>query len=71
MTSPSWRDKTYVVRNDYRRAERRPATLFTMHGGGHSVPGPKKPPFRMGRTDRGLGTVGAVSEFVGFGGAPR
>uniref|UniRef100_A0AAU3GZ74 Uncharacterized protein n=1 Tax=Streptomyces sp. NBC_01401 TaxID=2903854 RepID=A0AAU3GZ74_9ACTN len=67
MTSPRRRDRTYVARTDHRQAGHPPVTLFTVHGGGHSVPGPKKAPFLVGRTNRDFDTVGAVSEFFGLG----
>jgi len=66
VTRPGRRGAGYVTRTDYRQAGHHPVTLFTVHGGGHSVPGSKKAPFLMGRTNRDLDTVAAVSGFFGL-----
>jgi polyhydroxybutyrate depolymerase len=62
---------TRVDRTDYRQADRLPVTLYTVHGGGHSIPGPKSasPRFIMGRTDHTLDTAQAISEFFGLANA--
>jgi polyhydroxybutyrate depolymerase len=62
---------TRVDRTDYRQPDRLPVTLYTVHGGGHSIPGPKSvtPRFLMGRTDHTLDTAQAISEFFGLANA--
>jgi len=67
LTSPA-SSPTRVERTDYRQAGHPPVTLYTVHGGGHSIPGPKSatPRFLMGRTDHTLDTVKAIDEFFGL-----
>jgi polyhydroxybutyrate depolymerase len=36
--------KTWVERTDYRQDGHEPVTLYTVHGGGHVIPGPKRAP---------------------------
>jgi polyhydroxybutyrate depolymerase len=59
---------TRVDRTDYRQPDRPRVTLYTVHGGGHSIPGPKNasPRFLMGRTDHTFDTVEAISKFFGL-----
>ena len=59
---------TRVDRTDYYQSDRLPVTLYTVHGGGHSIPGPKTatPRFLMGRTDRALDTAREIGEFFGL-----
>ena len=59
---------TRVDRTDYRRPGHPPVTLYTVHAGGHTIPGPKtaRPRFLMGRTDHTLGTAQAIDEFFGL-----
>ncbi|MFC1434014.1 PHB depolymerase family esterase [Streptacidiphilus sp. N1-3] len=61
-------EPTWVERTDYRQQDREPVTLFTVHEGGHSIPGPKKarPRILMGRTDRSFDTALAITEFFGL-----
>ena len=58
-----------VDRTDYRRPGHQPVTLYTVHGGGHTIPGPKtaRPRILMGRTDHTLDTAQAITEFFGLG----
>jgi polyhydroxybutyrate depolymerase len=69
-SAPSGR--TQVDRTDYWQPDRLPVTLYTVHGGGHSIPGPKSatPRFLMGRTDHTLDTAQAISEFFGLANTP-
>jgi polyhydroxybutyrate depolymerase len=62
---------TRVDRTDYRQPDRLPVTLYTVHGGGHSIPGLKSasPRFIMGRTDHTLDTAQAITEFFGLASA--
>lgn len=61
---PTWTEST-----DYRQPGRRPVTLYTVHGGGHTIPVRTKgrPHILtraiMGATDRTLDTSQAISEF--------
>jgi polyhydroxybutyrate depolymerase len=66
--TPAAAGPTRVDRTDYHQSDRAPVTLYTVHGGGHSIPGPKNasPRFLMGRTDHTLDTVEAISEFFGL-----
>jgi polyhydroxybutyrate depolymerase len=63
--TPAAAGPTRVDRTDYRQPDRPPMTLYTVHGGGHSIPGPKnaRPRFLMGRTDHTFDTVQAINEF--------
>jgi polyhydroxybutyrate depolymerase len=47
---PGARRGTRTEVTAYREAGKAPATLYTVHGGGHTVPGPKAAPFVLGRT---------------------
>ena len=38
--------KTSVTRTDYQQECKPPVTLYTVHAGGHTIPGPRKAPFR-------------------------
>lgn len=58
--------KTSVTRADYRQDGRPPVTLYTVHGGGHTIPGPRKAPFIMGRTTQDLNTAEAIGQFFGL-----
>ncbi|MER6948453.1 PHB depolymerase family esterase [Nonomuraea sp. NPDC000554] len=57
---------TSVTATDYRQADRPPVTLYTVHGGGHTVPGPRHAPRVMGRTCADLNTAEAIGEFFGL-----
>jgi polyhydroxybutyrate depolymerase len=37
-----------------------------VHGGGHTIPGPRKAPFVMGRTTHDLDAAEAIGEFFGL-----
>jgi polyhydroxybutyrate depolymerase len=59
---------TRIERADYRQPDRLPVILYTVHGGGHSIPGPKNavPRFLMGPTDHTLDTAREIDEFFGL-----
>jgi polyhydroxybutyrate depolymerase len=59
-------DRTSVERTDHRQDGRPPVTLYTIHGGGHVVPGPGRPPFIMGRVTRSLVAAHALGEAFGI-----
>jgi polyhydroxybutyrate depolymerase len=65
--TPAPTSPTRVERTDYRQTDRPPVTLYTVYGGGHSIPGPKSatPRFLMGRTDHTLDTAQAITKFFG------
>ncbi len=54
---------TSVTALDYRQDGRPPTTLYTVHGGGHTVPGPHPAPRIMGRTCPNLNLAEAISAF--------
>lgn len=56
---------TSVTATDYRQAGTPPVSLYTVHAGGHTVPGVRPAPRVMGRTS-GLNTAEAVAEFFGL-----
>ncbi|GAA0582060.1 PHB depolymerase family esterase [Paractinoplanes ferrugineus] len=47
-----------VERSDYGRA-----VLYTIHGGGHTIPGPRKQPAILGRTSHEVDTATLMTEF--------
>lgn len=55
--------RTSVTRTDYRADGKPSVTLFTVEGGGHVIPNPRKAPRIMGRTTRDLVAAEAVAEF--------
>lgn len=59
-------DRTRIERTDYHAEARPPVRLYTVHGGGHVVPGDKKAPRIMGRTSRQLRTVDEIALFFGL-----
>lgn len=60
------RTGTTVSRTDHRQQGHAPMTLFTVHGGGHTIPGPKPSPALIGRTATSLHTARTIGEFFGF-----
>jgi len=63
--------RTSVTRTDYRQDGKAPVTLYTVHAGGHTIPGPRKAPFLLGRTTRDLDAAEAISRFFGLVPAPE
>jgi polyhydroxybutyrate depolymerase len=59
-------DRTSVERTDHRQDGLPAVTLYTVHGGGHVVPGPGRPPFIMGRTTRSLVAADALGGAFGI-----
>ncbi|SDS38067.1 alpha/beta hydrolase family esterase [Actinoplanes derwentensis] len=55
-----------VTRIDHRQDGCAPVTLYAVHGGGHTVPGPKASPVLMGRTATDVLTVPAMVDFFAF-----
>ncbi|MCP2265522.1 polyhydroxybutyrate depolymerase [Promicromonospora thailandica] len=64
-------DRTWIEQSDFRQDGRPPVRLLTVHGGGHTVPGPGRAPFFIGRTARSVSVASAVAEHLGIGVAPR
>jgi polyhydroxybutyrate depolymerase len=62
---PASDGKTSVERTEYRQDGREPVVLYTVHGGGHTVPGPAKAPFVVGRTALDVDTAELVARFFG------
>lgn len=58
--------KTSVTRTDYQQDGKLPVTLYTVHGGGHTIPGPRQAPFVLGRTTRHLNAAEAIGRFFGL-----
>jgi polyhydroxybutyrate depolymerase len=58
--------KTSVTRTDYRQDGKLPVTLYTVHAGGHTIPGPRKAPFILGRTTHDLNAAEAIGQFFGL-----
>jgi polyhydroxybutyrate depolymerase len=60
------RERTWIEQSDYRQEGRPPVRLLTVHGGGHTVPGPGRAPFFIGRTARSVSTAAVVAEHLGI-----
>lgn len=58
---------TWIEQTDHRQDGRPPVRLLTVHGGGHTVPGPGRQPFFIGRTVRSPRTADVVAEHLGLG----
>jgi polyhydroxybutyrate depolymerase len=54
---------TTVERLEYRAEGRPPVALYTVVGGGHTIPGPKPAPFIVGRTSKALDTAELLAQF--------
>jgi polyhydroxybutyrate depolymerase len=62
---PRTRDRTWIEQSDFRQDSLPPVRLLTVHGGGHTVPGPGRAPFFIGRTARGVSIAAAIAEHLG------
>jgi polyhydroxybutyrate depolymerase len=58
--------KTSVTRTDYQQDGKPPVTLYTVHAGGHTIPGSRKAPFVLGRTNHDLNAAEAIGQFFGL-----
>lgn len=56
--------KTSMTRTDFRQVGHEPVTLYTVHGGGHTVPGPTPSPRLMGRTGVDVYAARAVADLM-------
>ncbi|MEU8819919.1 dienelactone hydrolase family protein [Actinoplanes sp. NPDC048796] len=55
--------KTFVERTEYREPGHPPVALYTVHGGGHTIPGPAQAPAVMGRTNQDVRTAQLIDDF--------
>lgn len=58
--SAVWTEQT-----DHVQPGARPVRLLAVHGGGHTVPGPKRAPIVLGRTERSWSVAGELVDFLG------
>ncbi len=58
--------RTSVSRTDYRQDGHAPVTLYTVHGGGHTIPGPAPSPRLVGRTTADVHVTEAIAAFFAF-----
>jgi polyhydroxybutyrate depolymerase len=65
---PAANGRTSVERTAYRQDGRPPVVLYTVHGGGHTVPGPVSAPAVLGRTNHDVSTARLVAEEFAIGG---
>ncbi|RSD25058.1 alpha/beta hydrolase family esterase [Amycolatopsis eburnea] len=57
---------TEVERSEYREEGKPPVVLYTIRGGGHTVPGPAKNPAVLGKTSRESDAADLVGTFFGL-----
>lgn len=55
--------RTWIERTDYRQDGHQRVRLYTVHGGGHTIPGPRKAPFILGPTNGDISAAAEVAEF--------
>lgn len=60
------RSGTWVEQTDYRDGNHPSVRLLTLHGAGHIVPGPKRAPFILGRTNRDVSAAMVAAEYFGL-----
>ncbi|MDW5325660.1 hypothetical protein [Plantactinospora sp. KLBMP9567] len=53
---------TSVERTEYRQQGRPPVVLYTVHGGGHTIPGLAKAPAILGKTNQDISTADLVTD---------
>ncbi len=58
--------RTWVERTAYEQDGRDPVVLYTVHGGGHTVPGPRRAPFVLGATSTDVVVADLVGELDRF-----
>ncbi|MFD2796347.1 alpha/beta hydrolase family esterase [Promicromonospora vindobonensis] len=63
-TGGQHRARTWVEQTDFREEGRPPVRLLTVHGGGHTVPGPRRAPFVLGRTAQDISAAPLLAEFL-------
>ncbi|MFF4054095.1 alpha/beta hydrolase family esterase [Streptomyces chartreusis] len=57
---------TSVELTTYQQQDRPPVVLYTVHGGGHTIPGPAKAPAVLGKTNQDIDTAELVDELFGI-----
>ncbi|MGW6796954.1 alpha/beta hydrolase family esterase [Streptomyces chartreusis] len=57
---------TSVERTAYQQKDRPSVVLYTVHGGGHTIPGHAKAPAVLGKTNQDIHTAELVGEFFGI-----
>lgn len=67
ISAPAASPKLWVSRTDFEQAGLPPVRLVTVHGGGHTIPGPKKAPRLIGRTATDVTAADELAEFLGVG----
>lgn len=55
---------TWIEQTDYQQNGHPPVRLLTVHGGGHTVPGPKKAPFILGKTSQDISAATAAADIL-------
>lgn len=60
------KDPCTVEQTAYCQDGRQPVVLYTIHAGGHTIPGTKKAPFVLGRTAMQFDAVAAIGAFFGL-----
>ena len=63
---PESAGRTAVERVDYRQNGSQPVVLYTIHGGGHTIPGPAAGPAVLGKTSRQVNTAELAGTFFGL-----
>lgn len=58
------RHGTWVEQTDFSQTSRPSVRLITVHGGGHTVPGPGHPPIILGRVDRTISASVSTADFL-------
>ncbi|MBO0610756.1 alpha/beta hydrolase family esterase [Myceligenerans salitolerans] len=58
------RGRTWTEQTDHLEEGRPPVRLLTVHDGGHTVPGPHRAPFILGRTAQNFSTASLLAEFL-------
>lgn len=66
-TLPATNGRTSVQHTAYRQPGRPAVALYTVHGGGHTVPGPATAPAVLGRTNHDVNTARLVAEEFAIG----
>lgn len=58
---------TSIERTDYQQVGHTPVTLYTVTDGVHTMPGPKKAPWIMGRSTPNLVAADVIADFFTIG----
>ena len=66
LTTAGRHQRTWTEQTDHRQDGHPPVRLLTVHRGGHTVPGPGRAPFILGRTERRFSTAAATDAFLGI-----